>query len=115
MADTSEDRLLSYRIETAEKRSIRFVIDNATVYPDGQMGNNRYTLMDQYGNLICTVCQDNQEKKGILELDVYKRQGPGRRCGSRYERIRDISVGQCMFRRYVFFCLWREYSYLNVY
>ena len=57
-----------YRIETAEKRSIRFVIDNATVYPDGQMGNNRYTLMDQYGNLICTVCQDNQEQKGILEL-----------------------------------------------
>ena len=68
LADTSEDRLLSYRIETAEKRSIRFVIDNATVYPDGQMGNNRYTLMDQYGNLICTVCQDNQEQKGILEL-----------------------------------------------
>ena len=28
--------------------------------------------------------------------------GPGRRCGSRYERIRDISVGQCMFRRCVF-------------
>lgn len=68
LKDTSTDRLLSYEIETAAKKPIRFVIDNVTVYPDGQMGNNRYTLTDQYGNLICTVCQDNQEQKGILEL-----------------------------------------------
>lgn len=43
-------------------------MENASVYPDGQMGGNKYTLVDSYGNLICTVVQGNQEQKGILEL-----------------------------------------------
>lgn len=68
LRDTGTERMASYRILDAPQKAVRFVLDNQSVYPDGQMGENKYTLSDSYGNIICTVVQDNQEQKGILEL-----------------------------------------------
>ena len=68
LTDTSTDRENSYEVTDAPEDPVQFIIDNNSVYPNGQMGENKYTLVDSYGNLICTVFQDNKEQKGILEL-----------------------------------------------
>ncbi|MBS6395869.1 MAG: hypothetical protein KH452_01775 [Clostridiales bacterium] len=68
LTDTSTEGLNTYEVTDTPADPVRFVLDNHEVYPDGQMGQNKYTLMDSYGNIVCTVFQDNQEQKGILEL-----------------------------------------------
>lgn len=68
LQDIGTERMASYQIVEAPQKAVRFVLDNQSVYPDGQMGENKYTLSDSYGNTICTVVQDNKEQKGILEL-----------------------------------------------
>lgn len=68
LVDTSAGRENSYEVTDAPKAPVQFAIDNQSVYPNGQMGENRYTLEDSHGNLVCTVFQDNKEQKGILEL-----------------------------------------------
>ena len=68
LKDTGRDRNHSYEIVSLPEIPVKFTVENASVYPDGQMGGNKYTLVDSYGNLICTVVQGNQEQKGILEL-----------------------------------------------
>lgn len=68
LKDTSTERTASYEVLDAPQKAVRFVLDNLSIYPDGQMGEHKYTLSDAYGNIICTVIQDNQEQKGILEL-----------------------------------------------
>ncbi len=70
VVDTSENGLISYEIVDQPKAPVRFAIGNGAVYPDGQMGTNKYALQDSHGNLVVTVLQENQEQKGILE--VYK-------------------------------------------
>ena len=68
LTDTSAGRENSYEVADAPKTPVQFVIDNASVYPDGQLGEHKYTLEDSHGNLVCTVIQDNKEQKGVLEL-----------------------------------------------
>ena len=70
VVDISDNGLSDYKIIDAPKENVRFTIGNGAVYPDGQMGTNKYALHDSYGNLVVTVLQENQEQKGILE--VYK-------------------------------------------
>ena len=68
LEDASTDRNQAYEVKSLPGIPVKFTVDNDSVYPDGQMGGNKYTLTDSYGNLICTVVQGNQEQKGILEL-----------------------------------------------
>ncbi len=68
--DTSSGRIGGYEIADLPKEKVVFTIGNGAVYPDGQMGTNKYALYDSYGNLTVTVLQKNQEQKGIVE--VYK-------------------------------------------
>lgn len=68
--DLSNEEISAYKIVDGPKENVRFTVGNGAVYPDGQMGTNKYALQDQYGNLVVTVLQENQEQKGILE--VYK-------------------------------------------
>ena len=65
LTDTSAGRENSYEVADAPKTPVQFVIDNASVYPDGQLGEHKYTLEDSHGNLVCTVIQDNKEQKGV--------------------------------------------------
>ena len=66
--DVSSEKVNGYEIVSAPKEKTRFTIDNGSVYPDGQMGTNKYALYDSYGNLTVTVLQKNQEQKGILHI-----------------------------------------------
>ena len=66
--DKSEGRKNDYEIAAAPKETCVFTIGNGAVYPDGQMGTNKYALCDSYGNLTVTVLQKNQEQKGIIEI-----------------------------------------------
>lgn len=70
LKDVSEGRVNGYEILDTSKEKEIFTIGNGTVYPDGQMGTNKYTLQDEHGNLVVTVLQKNQAQKGIVE--VYK-------------------------------------------
>ncbi len=70
VVDTGSGRVNGYEILDAPKEKTVFTINNGSVYPDGQMGTNKYALKDAYGNLTVTVLQKNQEQKGIIE--VYK-------------------------------------------
>lgn len=68
LVDTSTDEAQSYIVTDAPSAPLGFTISNDSVYPDGQMGAHKYILKDAYDNIICTVFQDNQEQKGVLEL-----------------------------------------------
>lgn len=75
--DTSTGRVNRYEIvDTPFSRAV-FTINNGAVYPDGQMGTNKYALMDEYGNLTVTVLQENQEQKGIVEITKHGEQLSG--------------------------------------
>ncbi len=74
LTDTGTEDLNAYEVTDTPAEPIRFILDNNSVYPDGQMGEHKYTLVDSYGNITCTVFQDNQEQKGVLELIKYGEQ-----------------------------------------
>lgn len=79
VADNSSERVNRYEIMDMPFPKLAFTIDNGTVYPDGQMGTNKYALADEYGNLTVTVLQENQEQKGILEITKHGEQLAGAR------------------------------------
>lgn len=66
--DKSTEMINGYEIIDTPFPKVTFTINNGSVYPDGQMGTNKYALMDEYGNLTVTVIQENQEQKGIVEI-----------------------------------------------
>ena len=66
--DDSSERVNGYEIVDTPFPSVIFTINNGAVYPDGQMGTNKYALTDEYGNLTVSVLQKNQEQKGIVEI-----------------------------------------------
>lgn len=66
--DDSSERVNGYEIIDTPFPRVIFTINNGAVYPDGQMGTNKYALTDEYGNLTVTVLQENQEQKGVLEI-----------------------------------------------
>ena len=66
--DTSSEEINGYEIVSAPKEKTIFTIGNDSVYPDGQMGTNKYALYDEYGNLTVTILQKNQAQKGILHI-----------------------------------------------
>lgn len=62
-----------FEIVDAAKDKLTFTIDNDSVYPNGQMGdhdrNDKKDIMtDQYGRLVTTIYQPNQEQRGVFEL-----------------------------------------------
>lgn len=79
VTDVSEGRENGYKIADTPQRKLTFTINNGSVYPDGQMGENKYAVCDQYGNLTVTVLQKNQEQKGILRLYKHGEQLAGTR------------------------------------
>ena len=79
VTDVSEGRENGYEITDTPQRKLTFTINNGSVYPDGQMGENKYAVCDQYGNLTVTVLQKNQEQKGILRLYKHGEQLAGTR------------------------------------
>ena len=66
--DCSNEREKGYEIVDCPNEKMTFTIDNGSVYPDGQMGMNKYALYDSHGNLTVTILQENQEQKGLLEI-----------------------------------------------
>ncbi len=68
VSDKSTERVSRYEIVDSPSPKVIFTINNGAVYPDGQMGTNKYALTDAYGNLTVTVLQENQEQKGIIEI-----------------------------------------------
>jgi len=74
LADCSTDKKNAYEIQDDSASKVTFVIDNSTVYPDGQMGPGKNVSMDEYGRLIVTVEQENKEQKGIVEVSKYGEQ-----------------------------------------
>lgn len=66
--DTGIGRVNGYEIIFCPRERVVFTIHNGTVYPDGQMGTDRYTMCDAYGNLTVTVLQENQPQKGIVKI-----------------------------------------------
>ncbi len=82
VVDTSTGRVNGYEIVDAPKEKTIFTINNGSVYPDGQMGTNKYALKDAYGNLTVTVLQKNQEQKGIIEVYKHGEQVSGAEKGS---------------------------------
>ncbi|MEY8524917.1 prealbumin-like fold domain-containing protein [Lachnospiraceae bacterium 38-10] len=66
--DDSSEGVNRYEIVDTPFPRVIFTINNGAVYPDGQMGTNKYALTDEYGNLTVTVLQENQEQKGIVEI-----------------------------------------------
>lgn len=75
--DDSTDRINRYEIVDTPFPRVVFTINNGAVYPDGQMGTNKYALTDKYGNLTVTVLQENQEQKGIVEITKHGEQLSG--------------------------------------
>lgn len=72
--DKSTEMINGYEIIDTPLPKVTFTINNGSVYPDGQMGTNKYALMDEYGNLTVTVIQENQEQKGIIEITKHGEQ-----------------------------------------
>ena len=66
--DTTSGRVNGYEIVDDAKTGVTFAISNGSVFPDGQMGTNKYAQTDSFGNLMVTVLQKNQEQKGIIEI-----------------------------------------------
>ena len=77
VVDSSDGRVNGYEIMDTPLPNMTFTIDNGSVYPDGQMGTNKYALTDNYGNLTVTVLHKNQEQKGILEITKHGEQLAG--------------------------------------
>lgn len=75
--DISAERVNGYEIVDTPAPRVVFTINNGAVYPDGQMGTNKYALIDAYGNLTVTVLQENQEQKGIIEITKHGEQLSG--------------------------------------
>lgn len=75
--DSSTDRINKYEIIDTPFPKVVFTINNGAVFPDGQMGTNKYALADEYGNLTVTVLQENQEQKGIVEITKHGEQLSG--------------------------------------
>lgn len=75
--NTGSGRVNGYKIVDRPAAKMVFTIDNGAVYPDGQMGLHKYALHDEYGNLIVTVLQKNQEQKGIIEIYKHGEQVTG--------------------------------------
>lgn len=75
--DTGEGRVNGYEIVDSPKEKLVFTIGNGAVYPDGQMGTNKYAIYDSYGNLTVTILQKNQEQKGIVDIYKYGEQLAG--------------------------------------
>lgn len=102
LTDTSRDGLYSYQVSDAPRSALVFAVDNSSVYPEGQMGERKYMLTDSYGNLVCTVFQDNQEQKGILELIKYGEKLYGvERSGEDYRFVyQDAPVEGAVFEVY---------------
>lgn len=105
LEDTSAGGIASYEVKDVHGKAVKFVLDNQSVYPDGQLGEHKYTLSDSYGNMVCTVLQENQEQKGILELIKHgeKLYGASRAKGESedYEfEYRDAPVGGAVFEVY---------------
>jgi uncharacterized surface anchored protein len=62
-----------YTIKDSPKAAYQFVIDNSLVFPNGQMGdgttnNKKDTMTDEYGRLIVTEYQSNQEQRGVVAI-----------------------------------------------
>lgn len=68
ISDIGTGRVNGYEVLEAPFPKLVFTINNGAVYPDGQMGTNKYALRDAYGNLTVTVLQENQEQKGVIEI-----------------------------------------------
>ena len=66
--DISADRVNGYEILEDVKTGVTFTISNGSVFPNGQMGMNKYAQTDSEGNLVVTVLQKNREQKGIIEI-----------------------------------------------
>ncbi len=81
--DTSGEGKNSYELVEAPQAKTIFIIENGSVYPDGQMGISKYALRDAYGNLTVTVLQKNQEQKGIIELYKHGEQVSGADAGEK--------------------------------
>lgn len=77
VSDDSMEGENSYDIIDTPIPKVIFTINNGAVYPDGQMGTNKYALVDEYGNLTVTVLQENQEQKGIVEITKHGEQLAG--------------------------------------
>lgn len=77
VVDNREGRVNGYDIVDKPLPKVVFTINNGAVYPDGQMGTNKYALTDEYGNLTVTILQENQEQKGIIELKKHGEQLSG--------------------------------------
>ena len=75
--DIGTERVNGYEIINTPVPRVVFTINNGAVYPDGQMGTNKYALIDAYGNLTVTVLQENQEQKGIIEITKHGEQLSG--------------------------------------
>lgn len=71
---TDETGHNSYEITDTPMDSVMFEITDEAVYPDGQMGSNKYINTDEYGNLIITIFQKNRQQKGIFEITKYGEQ-----------------------------------------
>ncbi len=78
LKDTGTGRVNGYTLVNTPAEKTVFTVNNGSVYPDGQMGTNKYALRDAYGNLTVTVLQKNQEQKGILEICKHGEQAAGR-------------------------------------
>lgn len=66
--DVSKEGINGYQVVDTPFPKVVFTINNGSVYPDGQMGTNKFALSDEYGNLTVTVLQENQEQKGVIEI-----------------------------------------------
>lgn len=75
--DTGKGGINGYEIIDKPHASVVFTINNGSVYPDGQIGPNKYALADEYGNITVTVLQKNQEQKGIVEITKHGEQLSG--------------------------------------
>ena len=74
VSDKSTNGINRYEIVDSPSSKVVFTINNGAVYPDGQMGTNKYALTDEYGNLTVTILQENQEQKGIIEITKHGKQ-----------------------------------------
>ena len=74
LTDESTDTQNGYTIADTPWAKVAFTVSSDTVYPNGQMGNNKYENTDEYGNLVITIDQENKEQKGIFEITKYGEQ-----------------------------------------
>ena len=74
VTDISEGRENGYKITETPQRKLTFTINNGSVYPDGQMGENKYAVCDQYGNL--TVTRSVEEANGMTGLEFVYQDAP---------------------------------------